>query len=121
MTVINPHNMTRHYVLWGVSLCFTLWLVGVLYWFQPPPFFETSQLPEWIKPAVAGLATVCGVLALSFKYVFAQELVAWTLLEIIGVSGVLLVGLFGYNDWWLLYPAGAFVGLLWLGPYLQFD
>lgn len=121
MTVINPHNMTRHYVLWGVGLCLMVGLAGILYWFQPQPVLLDRALPDFIKPIVAGVAAVCGVMALSFKYVFAQQLVAWALLEMIGVLGVILAGLFGYHDGWLLYQAVAFSGLLLLGPYLQFD
>lgn len=121
MTVINPHNMTRHYVLWGVGLAMVAGLAGVLYWFQPSAVFVDITIPPALKPGAAGLAALFGLLALSFKYVFAQELVAWTLVELIGLVGTVAVGLFGYSDWWLLYHAVSFSGLLLLGPYLQFD
>ena len=121
MTVINPHNMTRHYVLWGVGLCLMAGLAGVLYWSQPSAVFVDVTIPVVLKPIAASVAALCGLLALSFKYVFSQELVAWTLLELIGIVGTLLTGIFGYSEWWLIYHVVAFSGLLLLGPYLHFD
>ncbi|EKD78893.1 MAG: hypothetical protein ACD_41C00232G0003 [uncultured bacterium] len=121
MTVINPHNMTRYYVLWGISLSVMAGLAAVLYIVQPTAVFVDVTIPAVFKPIVAACAGVLGLLAVSFKYVFAQELVAWTLLELIGVLGTILAGVFGYSEWWLIYHAVAFSGLLILGPYLQFD
>lgn len=120
MTVINPHNMTRHYLLWAVSLCFIAGLAGLLYWFQPPALLIDVTVPVAYQTVAVVLAGVCMVLALLFKFVFSQELIAWTFLELIGVLGTVLVGLFGYSDGWLIYHLISFGGLFLLGPYLHF-
>ena len=119
MTIINPRDMTRHYTLWGVSLALVVVLAGVMYAAQPAAL--VSNLPEFIKLTLAVLATLLGLLALSFKFVFAHELVSWVLLESVAVLGTIGIGLFGYHDAWLIYYAAAFAGLFLLGPYLHFD
>ncbi len=119
MTIINPRDMTRHYTLWGVSLALVAALALAMYWFQPLPVI--SDLPSVIKPIFATSAGILGLLALSFKYVFAHEMVSWVLLEVVALLGTVVIGLFGYQEWYLLYYACAFAGLFILGPYLHFD
>lgn len=121
MSIINPHDMSRHYVLWGVSLVLVATMASVLYYVQPVLFVSVDVVPTVVKPVAGILAGVLGVLAISFKFVFSQELIAWTLLDAVAVLGTILVGIFGYSDWWLIYHVVAFTGLFVFGPYLHFE
>ena len=119
MTIINPRDMTRHYMLWGVGLVFVVVLAALMYTFQPTVLLP--DLPGVLKTVLASIAGVLGLLALSFKFVFAHEMVSWLLLETVAILGTVGIGLFGYHDTWLVYYASAFLGLFILGPYLHFD
>lgn len=119
MTIINPRDMTRHYTVWGVSLALVVTLASLMYWFQPLPL--VADLPTILNPILASSASVLGLLALSFKFVFAHEMVSWVLLEVVALLGTAVIGLFGYQDIYLLYYVAAFAGLFILGPYLHFD
>lgn len=94
-------------------------LAGAMYWFQPQSVWP--YVPTVLQPIVAGCAALLVVLALSFKFVFAHELVAWVLLEVVAVLGTVLFGAFGYQEVYLLYYAVAFAGIFILGPFLRFD
>ncbi|MBI4407760.1 MAG: hypothetical protein HY565_04660 [Candidatus Kerfeldbacteria bacterium] len=121
MSIINPHDMSRHYVLWGFSLGLVAVMAGLLYSFHPQSLLVHDVVPEVVKPVAAVSAGILGLLAVSFKFVFSQELVAWTLLDAMAVLGTILVGLFGYSEWWLIYHVVAFTGLFIFGPYLHFE
>lgn len=94
-------------------------LAGIMYFFQPQPVWP--HFPGIIKAIVAGCAAALGLVALSFKFVFAHELVSWVLFEAIALLGTLLFGAFGYQEVFLLYYVVAFVGIFALGPFLRFD
>lgn len=119
MTIINPRDMTRHYSVWAISIALVVAIAGLMYSFQPSALL--LDLPIVIKPILAALAAVMGLLAISFKFVFAHEMVSWVLLHVITLIGTAGIGLFGYSELWLLYYAVVFAGLFILGPYLHFD
>ncbi len=125
MTIINPHDMTRHFTLWGVCLTVPLLALGLMYWFQPVPvvqlFLPSITVPSVIQYVLIGVSGVCAIVAISFKYVFSNELVAWLLLEILVLVGTTAVAFYGYSEWYLLYYGAAFLGVLCFGPYLHFD
>ena len=119
MTIINPHNMTRHYLLWGVSLTSVAVLGGLVFTLQPEPLL--LSLPNWVLTVAYSITGCLTVLAIIFKFVFAREPVAWTLVLGIALVGTLVIVLSGWQLIYLAFHIGAFVGLFVLGPYLRFD
>lgn len=122
MTIINPHNMQRLYLVW-TGLLLSAAGLGVAQYFYLQSFVPLLKAEHFFTAAVVSVSitSVALIMGILFKYFFHRELIAWIFVELIASAGVVMTVLTGWQWYWLVFSAIAFMFLLILGPYLHFD
>lgn len=119
-TIINHHDYKRHYGIWFGSLLWIAGLVGLAYVLEyTTPFHTEDSLILIYSCTVIGFAFA--LLAIVFKLLFRQQIVAWGLCNSIALLSFIVCLQYGWS-WWFMVGFALSGGLLLiLGPYLHFE
>lgn len=122
MTIINPHNMQRLYLVW-TGLLLSAAGLGVAQYFYLQSFVPLLNEEHFFSSTVVSISIsgVALIMGISFKYFFHRELIAWIFVEVIASAGVVMTVLTGWQWYWVAFAVIAFMFLVILGPYLHFD
>ena len=119
-TIINHRNVGNIYAAWAGYLATVLGSAGFVYWLQLRTPFKSEASLNGLYWCI-GVAVVCAVLSLLFKYVFKREVIAWAWLIIVAWLGVGLFLGYGWHWGFMAFLGGSVFLLLITGPYLYFE
>ena len=119
-TIINHRNVGTIYTAWAVYLAIMVSSAGFIFWLQgTTPFNDDLGLTGLY--VCVGVAVLCAVLSVWFKYIFKREIIAWAWLVVVEWVGIGTLLAYGWH-WGLTAFIWTALGLLLVtGPYLYFE